>query len=78
MDAPERGALKLVWFLAAALVLVSLVEIGLYLTVCWVPQPPQPVAILPLVWKSIPAWLGVIILIKAKALAEWISERLDL
>jgi hypothetical protein len=33
--------------------------------------------ILPFVSKSIPAVLGIVMLVKSKALAEWISDKLD-
>jgi hypothetical protein len=33
--------------------------------------------VFPLVLKSTPAVLGIVILIKAKTLAEWISNKLD-
>jgi hypothetical protein len=78
MDAPERGALKLVWCIAGTLVFISVVEIGLYLTVCLLSKPPKPVDILPLVWKSITALVGVVVALKARSIAEWISDTLDL
>ena len=33
--------------------------------------------IFPCILKSIPAVLGIVILIKAKAVAEWVSDKLD-
>jgi hypothetical protein len=77
MDAPDRGALKLVWCIAAALFLVGFVEIGLYLMACFFSQPPKPVEIFPIILKSIPVVLGLIVLIRAKAIAEWISNKMD-
>jgi hypothetical protein len=77
MDAPERAALKTVWCIAAALVIISLVNIGLYLTQCLVPEQKTPVKIFPCIMKSIPALLGIVALIKSKALAQWISDKLD-
>jgi hypothetical protein len=77
MDAPERAALKTVWCIAAALVIISLVNIGLYLTQCLVPKPQMPVKIFSCIVKSIPALLGIAALIKSKALAQWISDKLD-
>ena len=77
MDAPERGALKIVWCIAAALIVVSVLEIGLYLTECLVPKQQMPVKVFPCVLKSIPAVLGIVALIKSKALAQWISDKLN-
>ena len=77
MDAPERAVLKSVWCIALALIIISLVEIGLYLTECLVPKEHIPMKILPFVSKSIPAVLGIVMLVKSKALAEWISDKLD-
>jgi hypothetical protein len=76
MDAPERGALMLVRFVAAALIGWALVELALYWVIC--SHNHQPVQILVCVLKAIPLLLGVVMLIKAKSLAEWLSEKLDL
>ncbi len=75
MDAPDRGALMLVRFIALSLIGVAIVEIALY----WVVSSShnQPVEIFPCVLKSVPAVVGLVILIKAKAIAEWISNKLD-
>lgn len=65
----------LVRFIAVALIGVTLVELALY----WVVSASQhtPMLAFPCVLKSIPAVLGVVILIKARAVAEWISNKLD-
>ena len=65
----------LVRFIAASLIGVSVVEIALY----WVLSSTHhaPMQTFPCILKSIPAVLGIAILIKAKALAEWISDKLD-
>jgi hypothetical protein len=75
MDAPERGALMLVRFTALSLIGVSIVEIMLY----WVVSEHYhtPMKISPCVLKSIPAALGVAALIKSRAVAQWISDKLD-
>jgi hypothetical protein len=75
MDEPDRGALMLVRFIAVALIGVSVVEIALY----WVVSSSRhiPMETLPCVLKSIPAVLGLVILIKARVIAEWISNKLD-
>jgi hypothetical protein len=76
MDSPERGALMLVRFTAAALIGWALAELVLYLAVCH--HKNEPVEILPCVVKSLPFLAGVVMLIKARALAEWLSDKLDL
>jgi hypothetical protein len=75
MDAPDRGALMLVRFIAASLIGCAAVELALYWVICQ--HDHAPMKIFPCVMKSIPAVLGVIVLIKAKAIAEWISNKLD-
>jgi hypothetical protein len=75
MDAPERGALMLVRFIAVSLVGVSLVELALYWAVSAAHH--TPVQIFPCALKSIPAALGVICLIKARALAQWIADKFE-
>jgi len=77
MDEPDRGALKLVWCIAASLLVIGVVEVGLYLVACLMPNPPKPVETFSLVLKSIPAVLGIAVLIKSKAIAEWISNKMD-
>ena len=75
MDAPERGALMLVRFIAAALIGWTIVELVLY----WAVSDHNHTAMqaLPCILKSVPLLLGITVLIKAKALAEWISNILD-
>jgi hypothetical protein len=75
MDAPERGALMLVRFIAAALISWTFVDLALY---CFIAQHNHTaLKIFPCILKSIPAVLGIVILIKAKAVAEWISNKMD-
>jgi hypothetical protein len=75
MDAPDRGALMLVRFTALSLISVSVVELTLYGIVNSAHH--KPLQIFPCVLKSIPAVLGVVALIKSKAVAKWISDKLD-
>ncbi|MEI7535143.1 MAG: hypothetical protein WCK57_12310 [Verrucomicrobiae bacterium] len=76
MDSPERGALMLVRFIAAALMGWALAEVALYLAICH--HKAEPVDIIPCLTKSLPFLAGVIVLVKARSLAEWISDKLDL
>jgi hypothetical protein len=75
MDAPDRGALMLVRFIAVSLICVSLAELTLYWVIAQ--HNHAPVGIFPCILKSIPAVAGIVILIKARAIAEWISNKLD-
>jgi hypothetical protein len=75
MDAPERGALMLVRFIAVALIGWTLVDFALYFVVSQ--HNNAPMKIFPCILKSIPALLGVAGLIKSKALAQWVSDKLD-
>jgi len=76
MDSPERGALMLVRFIAAALIGWALVDLGLYWVVC--NHKNVPVEMVPCLVKSLPFLAGVAVFIKARALAEWLSDKLDL
>ena len=67
----------LVRLIAGGVMVIGLLEVGLYLTKCFIPKPPLPVEILPLVVDSIPLVIGVVILIRARAIAAWISDKLD-
>ncbi|HEX3889736.1 MAG TPA: hypothetical protein VHX90_02705 [Verrucomicrobiae bacterium] len=75
MDAPERGALMLIRVVAAALIGWAIVDIALYLVICR--HKNIPVQTFNCILKSIPAALGIVVLIKSKALAQWISDKLD-
>ena len=77
MDAPERGALTLVRVIGAMLVVASILELGLYFAECHAPKHPQPVAPLPVLARLIWAAVGLVILIRARAIAAWIANFLD-
>ena len=65
----------LVRFIAAALIGWAILELGLYWVVC--DHNHTPMQIFPCVLKLLPALLGLIVLMKSRALAEWISNTLD-
>jgi hypothetical protein len=75
MDAPERGALMFVRFTAAGLIGLSLLELGLYASECYVHH--QPVQILHGIFLFMPFLMGVVVLARARAVAEWISNKFD-
>jgi hypothetical protein len=77
MDAPERGGLTLVRLIGVMLIVATILELGLYWAKCSIPEHKVPVEVIPVVLRLIPAVLGVAALIKARALAEWISNILD-
>jgi hypothetical protein len=76
MNSPERGALMLVRFVAVALLGWALVEVTLYVSVTL--HKKLPVEMLPCLVKSLPAVAGVCVLVKARALSEWLVDKLDL
>lgn len=76
MDSPERGALMLVRIIAAALIGWAVVELALYWAIRSHDNLPLETGTCLL--KSLPLLAGVIMLIKARSLAEWISDKLDL
>ena len=65
----------LVRFIAAALIGWTIVELVLYWAVC--DHNHTAMQALPCILKLVPLLLGITVLIKAKALAEWISNILD-
>jgi len=65
----------LVRFIAVALIGVTLVDLVLYWVVAQHNQ--TGVSLFSCVLKSIPAVVGFILLGKARAVAEWISNKLD-
>ena len=75
MDAPPRGALMLVYFAAAALVSISLLEFGLYLVECHNRQ--IPVGMLHVSFLTLLFVLGVAAMVRARAIARWVDNKLD-
>lgn len=65
----------LVRFIGVSLICVTLVELTLYWVIAQ--HNHTPVGILTCILKSIPAVVGIVMLVKAKAIAEWISNKLD-
>ena len=75
MDAPHRGALMLVRFIAAALIGLGVIELSL----SWVQSSTRhtPMRIFDFVLPAVLVTLGLAGLVKAGPLAEWISNKLD-
>lgn len=75
MDAPDRGALILVRFIAAVLIGWTLISLGLY----WAENYAHhlPVKLVPCIVRTLPLILGIVILVKATAIAEWISNQFN-
>ncbi len=63
-------------FLACALMGWGVVEVALYTAICH--HKKLPVEIFPCVIKSIPFVIGLIMLVCAKSIAEWVADKLDL
>jgi hypothetical protein len=104
MDATHRQALLFVWFTAGCLMVVGLLDTGLYVAQHLPPKQPAPVVqsgnsapvnqsndaasaveprhstpmkVLPIALNSIPFVIGVVGLVRAKAVANWISDKLE-
>ncbi|HKW29085.1 MAG TPA: hypothetical protein VJT54_07105 [Verrucomicrobiae bacterium] len=75
MDAPHRGALMLVRFIAVALIGLGLIQLSL----SWVGSQAHhaPLKTSDFVLPAIFLVLGILALIKAGSLARWISNKLD-
>jgi len=63
----------LVRFIAIALIGFSLAELALTFAI----EQKVPVTVLPCLLKSLPALGGVIMLIRGRAIAEWMDNLLD-
>ena len=68
----------LVRLIGVLFIVASILELGLYWAKCHLAKPPLAVAVMPCAFKLIPAAIGFVILIKARAIAEWISNTLDI
>ncbi len=75
MDAPHRGALMLVRFIAVALIGLGVIELSL----SWIQSSAHHTAlrIFDFVLPAILVAPGVAGLFKANSLADWISNKLD-
>ena len=65
----------LVRFIAVALIGWALAELALYLVIC--EQKHLTIQVFPCLFKVLPLLAGLVMLVKAKALAEWIANLLD-
>ncbi len=84
MESPERGALSLVRLVAGCIIVIGLVDAGLYLTQFVLPyfklhhhvanQHPQPLSLFRISLDFIPIIAGIVALVKAKAIAAWLSD----
>ncbi|HEV2696115.1 MAG TPA: hypothetical protein VG347_24715 [Verrucomicrobiae bacterium] len=79
MEANEHGALTLVRLVGAILLVATVLETGLYWAECSLHKPaPVPMQAVPILLRTIPALLGIVVLIKSRAIAEWVADKLDL
>jgi hypothetical protein len=87
MESSERGALGLVRLVAICLLFAGIIDAGIYLTQYETPyyemqrhlphSDPLPLKVWRLVLDAIPFLAGIIILVKAKALAEWVADLIE-
>jgi len=75
MDAPQRGALMLVRFIAAALIGWAIVNFALYFAITR--HEHMAMQIIPCLVKALPLATGLLILFKARALAAWLADQLE-
>jgi hypothetical protein len=75
MDAPQRGALMLVRFVAVAVIGLSLLEVGLYVA----GNLARHLAIgkVHCALLTMPSVIGIVMLARSKAVAEWLSDKLE-
>ena len=65
----------LVRLIAVAFIGWTAVELALYWLVC--DHKHVPMKVIPVTTKSLPLAIGLILLIKSKAVAQWISDKFD-
>jgi hypothetical protein len=75
MDAPNRGALTLVYFIAISLIGYGLLEMALYWGECLAHK--QPMKLLHFAPPAVPLAVGVVLLVRAKAVAKWLAYKLE-
>ena len=62
-------------FTAAGLVGLSVLELGLYVAGCFAHH--QPVQVFHGLLLCLPFVLGIVVLIRARAIAEWLANKFD-
>lgn len=83
MESSQRGALGLVRLVAGCLIVIGILDAGLYFTQYLQlfsqahHEPRQPLNILRVILDSLPVITGIVILIKAKAIAEWVADLIE-
>lgn len=84
MESSQRGALALVRLVALCLIILGILDAGMYLTQYLAPDflpqnhaPHQPLKIWRLALDSVPIIAGIVMLIKAKAIAEWLADLIE-
>lgn len=75
MEAIERGARTIVWLIAGALILWSVMDLSLYIVVQL--HDEKSIEVLPCVIDSIPLLIGIALLIKTKSITRWICDKLE-
>ncbi|HEX7653962.1 MAG TPA: hypothetical protein VF607_10675 [Verrucomicrobiae bacterium] len=79
MEPHERGFLNLVRIIGVLLVVTTMLLLGYYWASCEGHKPDRlPVETVPVLIRLIPAVLGFLVLLKARMIANWISELLDI
>lgn len=56
----------------------AILELGLYWAKCSIPNHRVPVRLGPVLIDLIPAAIGLVVLIRASAIADWLVDVLDL
>ncbi|HTR40679.1 MAG TPA: hypothetical protein VMH87_03610 [Pseudomonadales bacterium] len=84
MESSQRGALGLVRLIACCLIVLGVLDAGLYFTEylhvfssSGHKEPSQPLNILRIILDSLPIIAGIVVFIKSRAIAEWLSELIE-
>lgn len=84
MESSQRGALGLVRLVAGCLILIGVLDAGLYFTQylgllssSTHHEPRQPLNVLRVVLDSLPIIAGIVILVKARPIAEWVADMIE-
>lgn len=84
MESSQRGALGLVRLIACCLIVLGVLDAGLYFTEylhvfssSGHKEPSQPLNVLRLIFDSLPIIAGVVVFIKSRAIAEWLSDLIE-
>jgi len=75
MDPLERGITLIIRLIAATLILLTVMDLSLYVVVCLHNQ--KQIEVVTCITQSLPMLVGIVLLVKTKAISCWVRDKLE-